>query len=98
MNITLGEFLLVSSILFSIGFFGVLLRKNLIVVLMGIEMMFAGVNLALVAFSRYFHLMDGMVLAFFVIIAGSAQVAAGLVLLVCFYQHSGSISADDLSD
>ena len=90
--ITLADYLIVSAILFSIGLAGVMLRRNLIVILMSLELMLNAANLSLVAFSRFRIGANGLpdynaeVLVFFVITVAAAEVAVGLALLVALYR------------
>jgi NADH-quinone oxidoreductase subunit K len=89
--LTLNHFLIVSGMLFAIGLAGVLVRRNLIVIFMCLELMLAGANLTLVAFSR-FHLSEGMpdyeghVLLFFIITVAAAEVAVGLAIIVALFR------------
>ena len=91
MSLGLNAFLILSGLLFSIGFFGVLLRRNTLVLLMSLEIMFNGINVALVAFSRFNRVMDGSLLVFFIIAVAAAEVAIGLALLVRLYKVYGSV-------
>src|ERR1051325_1559821 len=90
--ITLGDYLIVSAILFAIGFAGVMLRRNLIIILMSLELMLNAANLSLIAFSRFRIGANGLpdynaeVLVFFVITVAAAEVAVGLALLVALYR------------
>jgi len=100
--IVLNHYLIVASLLFSIGFFGVLLRKNVIVVFMCLELMLNAANLALVGFSRFnatpeHPMMDGNVFVFFVITVAAAEVATGLAIIVALYRKRGTVMADDLT-
>ena len=101
--ISLGDYLLVSAILFTIGFAGVMLRRNLIVILMSIELMLNGANLSLVAFSRFRLGANGLpdynaeVLVFFVITVAAAEVAVGLALLVALYRARHTTNVDDVT-
>lgn len=89
--LTLNHFLIVSGMLFAIGLAGVLVRRNLIVIFMCLELMLAGANLTLVAFSR-FHLSEGQpdyeghVLLFFIITVAAAEVAVGLAIIVALFR------------
>ena len=87
----LGEYLIVSSALFCVALLGVLLRKNVLLVLMCLELMLNAVNLALVAFARYNGNMDGVILTFFTITVGAAEVAIGLAILVALYRKRKSL-------
>ena len=100
--VTLNHYLFAAALLFATGFFGVLLRRNVIVVLMCLELMLNAANLALVAFSRYnatpeHPMMDGNVFVFFVITVAAAEVATGLAIIVALYRRRGTVMADDLS-
>ena len=101
--ISLGDYLLVSAILFTIGFAGVMLRRNLIVILMSIELMLNAANLSLVAFSRFRLGANGLpdynaeVLVFFVITVAAAEVAVGLALLVALYRARQTTNVDDIT-
>jgi len=100
--ITLGNYLVVSAILFTIGFAGVMLRRNLIVILMSLELMLNAGNLSLVAFSRFRVGGNGLpdynaqVLVFFVITVAAAEVAVGLALLVALYRASQTAHVEDI--
>ena len=101
--ITLGDYLIVSGILFAIGFAGVMLRRNLIVILMSLELMLNAANLSLVAFSRFRVGADGLpdyraqVFVFFVITVAAAEVAVGLALLVALYRARQTTDVKDIS-
>jgi len=101
--ITLGDYLIVSAILFAIGFAGVMLRRNLIVILMSLELMLNAANLSLVAFSRFRVGPNGLpdynaeVLVFFVITVAAAEVAVGLALFVALYRARQTTDVDDIT-
>src|SRR6201993_3987302 len=101
--ITLGDYFLVSGILFSIGFAGVILRRNLIIILMSLELMLNAANLSLVAFSRFRVGTNGLpdynaqVFVFFVITVAAAEVAVGLALLVALYRARQTTDGDDIA-
>jgi len=101
--ITLGDYLLVSGILFSIGFAGVMLRRNLIIILMSLELMLNAANLSLVAFSRFrldpIGLMNynAQVLVFFIITVAAAEVAMGLAILVALFRARQTTDVNDIS-
>ena len=101
--ITLGDYLVVSAILFAIGFAGVMLRRNLIVILMSLELMLNAANLSLVAFSRFRVGANGLpdykaqVFVFFVITVAAAEVAMGLALLVALYRAWQTTDVKDIS-
>ena len=101
--ITLGNYLLVSGILFSIGFAGVMLRRNLIIILMSLELMLNAANLSLVAFSR-FRLDPGglpnynvQVFVFFIITVAAAEIAVGLAILVALFRAKQTADVRDIS-
>lgn len=85
-----------SAILFFIGVFGVLFRRNLIVIFMSVELMLNAVNLSFVTFARYTGDMDGHVIAFFVMALAAAEAAIGLAILVMVFRNRSTVQADDL--
>lgn len=94
----LHEYLYLSAILFFIGAFGVLFRRNLLVILMSIELMLNAVNLSFIAFSRYgTGTMDGHVAAFFVMALAAAEAGIGLAILVMLFRNRTTVQADDLT-
>ncbi len=99
---TLNHYLLLSGLLFAIGLAGVLIRRNIIVVFMCLELMLSAANLTLVAFSRH-HVAAGLpdfspqVLALFVITVAAAEVAVGLAILIALHRSRQSIRTDDLT-
>jgi NADH-quinone oxidoreductase subunit K len=100
-GITLGDCLLISGLLFAIGLGGVLLRRNLVIVLMSIELMLNAANLALVSFARFRPVggachPDAQILVFFVISVAAAEVAIGLAILVALFRARLSLRTDDL--
>ena len=90
--------LLFSAFLFSAGVYGVLARKNAIMVLMAIELMLNAVNVNLVAFSAWLGDLDGQVFALFVIAVAAAEVGVGLAMVLLIYRNRRSISLDELSE
>ena len=101
--ITLGDYLFVSAVLFTIGFAGVILRRNLIVILMSLELMLNAANLSVVAFARFRVGVDGLpdynaqVFVFFVITVAAAEVAVGLALLVALYRARQTTDVADIT-
>ena len=96
--ISLSSYLTVAAILFTIGVFGIFVnRKNIIVILMSIELILLAVNINLVAFSVYLHDVVGQVFAMFVLTVAAAEAAVGLAILVTFFRNRGDISVDDAS-
>ena len=98
MEIGLTHYLTVAAILFTIGIFGIFLnRKNVIIILMSVELMLLAVNINLVAFSSYLHDMVGQVFAMFVLTVAAAEAAIGLAILVVFYRNRGTIAVEDVN-
>lgn len=98
MIIGLTHYLFLASILFVIGVFGIFLnRKNVIVILMSIELMMLAVNINFVAFSAYLHDLEGQVFAMFTLTVAAAEAAIGLAILVVFFRNKGSIAVEDIS-
>lgn len=93
----LHHYLIVSALLFSLGLLGVVARRNLFVIYMGLELMLNAANLALVAFSRYHNNLNGQVMVFFIITVAAAEVAVGLGLLVALYRKRQSAHVEDLT-
>jgi NADH-quinone oxidoreductase subunit K len=98
MTIGLGHYLAVAAILFTIGVFGIFVnRRNVIVILMSIELILLAVNINLVAFSVFLHDVVGQVYALVVLTVAAAEAAVGLAILVTFFRWRGSIAVDDAS-
>ena len=98
MTIGLGHYLAVGAILFTLGILGIFLnRKNIIVILMSIELILLAVNVNLVAFSAYLHDVTGQIFAMFVLTVAAAEAAIGLAILVVFYRNRGSIAVEDIN-
>ena len=96
MEIGLGSYLTVAAILFAIGMGGIFLnRKNVIVILMSIELMLLAVNVNLVAFSQFLGDLTGQVFAFMVLTVAAAEAAVGLAILVAFFRNRGDIAVED---
>ena len=97
-GITLGHFLTLGGILFAMATVGIYLnRKNLIVLLMAIELMLLAVNMNFVAFSHYLGDMHGQVFVFFILTVAAAEAAIGLAILVLLFRNKNSINAEDLN-
>jgi NADH-quinone oxidoreductase subunit K len=92
--IPLGHYLIVSAILFAIGTAGVFLRRNLITILLSIEIMLNAVNLSFVAFGRQLGSYDGQIITFFVITVAAAEAAIGLAVIIALYRHRESLNPD----
>jgi NADH-quinone oxidoreductase subunit K len=96
MGIGLGHYLAVAAILFSVGMAGIFLnRKNVIVILMSIELMLLAVNVNLVAFAQFLGDLTGQVFAFMVLTVAAAEAAVGLAILVSYFRNRGDISVAD---
>jgi len=98
MTIGLGHYLSVAAILFTLGIAGIFLnRKNVIIILMSIELILLAVNINLVAFSSHLGDIVGQVYALFVLTVAAAEAAIGLAILVVFFRNRGSIAVDDIN-
>ena len=98
MDIGLGHYLTVAACLFTIGIFGIFLnRKNVIIILMSIELMLLAVNINLVSFSAFFGDLVGQVFAMFVLTVAAGEAAIGLAILVIFFRARGTIAVDDVN-
>ena len=97
MTVGLEHYLVVSAMLFCLGLLGVIVRRNLLVIYMSLELMLNAANLALVAFSRFNHSLDGQVFVFFIITVASAEVAVGLALIVALYRKKQTAHVEDLT-
>lgn len=90
-GVSIHYYMLLSTVLFVIGVFGVLYRKNAIILLMCIELMLNAVNLLLVAFSTYFGQADGQLFVFFIMVVAAAEATVGLSILVLLYRNSRTL-------
>ena len=98
MEVGLGHYLAVAAILFTIGVFGIFVnRKNVIVILMSVELILLSVNVNLVAFSSFLGDLAGQVFALFVLTVAAAEAAIGLAILVCFFRNRGTIAVEDIN-
>ena len=92
--VTLNQYLILSGILFSIGTAGVFLRRNLITVLLSVEIMLNAVNVTFVAAGRFKQLVDGQIITFFVMTVAAAEAAVGLALVIALFRHRETLSPD----
>ena len=92
--ITLNHYLVLSAILFTIGTAGVFLRRNIITVLLSIEIMLNAVNLTFIAAGRQFAAVDGQIIVFFVMVVAAAEAAVGLALVIALFRHRESLNPD----
>jgi len=99
MAVGLEHYLILSAVLFSIGLYGALAKRNAIVILMSIELMLNGVNIALVAFSRYITplALTGQVFAIFVMVVAAAEVSVGLAIIISIYRYRETIDATKIN-
>ena len=93
----LNHYLIVSGLLFCLGLLGVIMRRNLLVIYMCLELMLNAANLALVAMSRFNGNLDGQILVFFIITVAAAEVAVGLALIVALYRKRRTAHVEDLT-
>ena len=97
MEPTLSQYLLVSGALFAIGLLGVIVRRNLLIIYMSLELMLNAANVALVAMSRFNGNLDGQVMVFFIITVAAAEVSVGLALIVALYRKRQTTDVADLA-
>lgn len=96
MTASLNAYVIVSAVLFAIGFFGVLIRRNTLIVFMSLELMLIASTLALVAFSRVNGTMDGNVFVFFILTVAAAEVAVGLAIIVALFRRRHTVQINQL--
>ncbi len=98
MSIGLEHYIILSAILFSIGLYGVLAKRNVIIILISIELMLNAVNVAMVAFSRYIVplLLTGQVFAIFIIVVAAAEAAVGLAIIIAIYRNRDTVDATQI--
>ena len=92
--LTLNHYLVLSAVLFSIGSAGVFLRRNVITILLSIEIMLNAVNLVFVACGRYLGTVDGQIILFFVMTVAAAEAAVGLAIVIALFRHRETLSPD----
>jgi len=92
-----SAYMILSATIFAIGVLGVLVRRNVLVMFMSIELMLNAVNLALVALSRQLGSLDGQVLVFLVITVAAAEAAVGLAIIICLFRNKKSVNVDDFN-
>ena len=97
MEPTLSQYLLVSGALFAIGLLGVIVRRNLLIIYMSLELILNAANVALVAMSRFNGNLDGQVMVFFIITVAAAEVSVGLALIVALYRKRQTADGEDLA-
>ena len=95
MSVGLNPYLAVAAILFTIGVFGIFVnRRNIIIIMMAVELILLAVNINLVAFSSFLHQVTGQIFAMFVLTVAAAEAAVGLAILVTFFRNRGDIAVD----
>jgi NADH-quinone oxidoreductase subunit K len=98
LHIGLGHYLTVAAILFTLGIFGIFLnRRNVIIILMSIELMLLAVNINFVAFSSFLNDLVGQIFAMFVLTVAAAEAAIGLAILVVYFRNRGTIAVEDIN-
>ena len=95
--VPINWYLILGAVLFTIGVLGVLVRRNVIVIFMSIELMLNAVNLVFVALSRQLHVMDGQVVVFFVMTVAAAEAAVGLAIIISVFRNRETTNADELN-
>jgi NADH-quinone oxidoreductase subunit K len=98
MHVGLEHYLVVSAMLFALGLLGVIMRRNLLVIYMSLELMLNSANLALVSFSAFNDNLNGQILVFFIITVAAAEVAVGLALIVALYRKRQTAHVEDLTN
>ena len=97
MSVGLTEYLTVAAVMFAIGFVGVLIRKNTLVIYMCLELMLVASTIAFVAFSRFNGTMDGNVFVFFILTVAAAEVAVGLAIIVALFRRRQTVQVEELN-
>ena len=97
LEVTTDWYLTLSAILFSIGFFGMMIRKNALIMFMCIELMLNAVNLTFISASKHFGQIDGQIAVFFVLVVAAAEVVVGLAIIVSIFRKQSSASVDVLN-
>jgi len=92
-----SAYLILSAVIFTIGVLGVLVRRNILIMFMSIELMLNAVNLAFVALSRQLGSLDGQVVVFLVMTVAAAEAAVGLAIIICLYRNKKSVNVDDFN-
>lgn len=95
--VSVGHYLLLSGILFSIGVIGVLTRRNIIVIFMSIELMLNSVNLSFVAFAKYFNDMSGHIFVFMIMTVAAAEAAVGLAIIIAVFRNKETVNIDEIN-
>ncbi|MFA4827756.1 MAG: NADH-quinone oxidoreductase subunit NuoK [Thermodesulfovibrionales bacterium] len=96
--VPLNWYLMLSAVVFMIGVFGFLTRKNIIIMFMSVELMLNGVNISLVAFSHYLQDMRGQILVFFIITVAAAEAAIGLAIIIALFRNKSTAHVDEMNE
>jgi len=96
--VPLNWYLMLSAAVFSIGVFGFLARRNIIIMFLSIELMLNGVNISLIAFSHYLQDLRGQILVFFIIAVAAAEAAIGLVLIIALFRNKPTVHVDEMNE
>ncbi|MEK7742007.1 MAG: NADH-quinone oxidoreductase subunit NuoK [Nitrospirota bacterium] len=96
--VPLNWYLMLSAVVFMIGVFGFLTRRNIIIMFMSIELMLNAVNISLVAFSHYLQDMRGQILVIFIITVAAAEAAIGLAIIIALFRNKDTVHADEISE
>lgn len=95
--VPLSWYIILSAVMFSIGVFGFLSRRNVIIMFICLELMLNSVNISLVAFSHYLQSMRGQILVFFAITVAAAEAAIGLAIIIAYYKNNPTVKVDDIT-
>lgn len=95
--VPLSYYLLLSAVLFCIGVVGVLIRRNVLIMFMSIELMLNAVNLSFVAFSRFLESLEGQIFVFLVMAVAAAEVAVGLAIIICIFRNKATVNVDEIN-
>ena len=95
MSVPISYYLILSAVVFLTGMVGVLIRRNIIIILLSVELMLNATNINFVAFSEHFHNVAGQVFVFFALTVAAAEVAVGLAIIIALYRSQSSINVDD---
>lgn len=95
--VTVQHYLFLSAVLFAIGVAGVMIRRNVIVILMSLELMLNAVNLTFIAFSHYMNSIEGQIFVLFIMVVAAAEVAVGLAIAVAIFRQKGTVNVNDIN-
>jgi len=95
--VTLQHYLFLSAALFTLGILGVMFRRNLIIILMSLELMLNAVNLTFIALARYLNAVEGQIFVLFIMVVAAAEVAVGLAIAVAVFRQRGTVNVNDVN-